>query len=533
MRLVSDAYVRELFRLPNVGELESGKSGKPKKVCVVGGGVAGLTAAYELTKRAYPVTLLEMSSRLGGRVRTHRFRTDEDVSVELGPMRIPELHGWLDSYGQASELGLNAYKEEFRSFNKDAYLFLDFPGAHSTSLGNLAGLPLKEWYGVSEAEEQFLTQTSPASAWELLFDPESVWFGNLHQLFQNHVVPPELDVYDAQTLTEGMIGRLGLTTTPVTTENALNFLLDATAAVGLKEASFLQLILMEIPLLTDRKYYLKGGMELLITMLEQKIAQRAQIAGLDEPLLIRNARVNGFAIEQGTDSREHVRVSWMQSNGASAPAARNDLFDYVICATPARITAQMTFSPELSAQQLEALQSINYGSASKSVVYAHRRPWQKEGITGGGSFTTLPIQQVWYPCDGLPDHLPGGLTAAYMWGDRSRSFSALSETARTSLVLTSLELLHPKILNDIDADTIKHIAWDNEPGVGGGAFALFKPCEYAQYQRDLCLPALHDSKGQARVFFAGEHLGIVHAWIQDAIQTAFRAVRDTLIAPEP
>src|SRR5687767_14778902 len=43
-------------------------SGEP--VIVVGAGLAGLTAAYELGKRGVPVVLYEGSSRIGGRVWT-------------------------------------------------------------------------------------------------------------------------------------------------------------------------------------------------------------------------------------------------------------------------------------------------------------------------------------------------------------------------------------------------------------------------------------------------------------------------------
>src|SRR5213593_5285678 len=62
-----------------------------KSVCILGGGIAGLTAAYELvTRTSAKVTLLESEDTLGGRVRTHRF--DRDTYGELGAMRIPAQH---------------------------------------------------------------------------------------------------------------------------------------------------------------------------------------------------------------------------------------------------------------------------------------------------------------------------------------------------------------------------------------------------------------------------------------------------------
>ena len=49
---------------------------------VVGGGITGLAAAYELSRAGVPVTLLEAAPRLGGKVRTERV---EGFLVEAGP----------------------------------------------------------------------------------------------------------------------------------------------------------------------------------------------------------------------------------------------------------------------------------------------------------------------------------------------------------------------------------------------------------------------------------------------------------------
>jgi monoamine oxidase len=78
-------------------------SSRPKVICVIGGGIAGLTAAYELLgpSERHEVVLVDASDRLGGRIQTWH---TGGVSGEFGPMRIPPNHlgtlHYVDSFGQ-------------------------------------------------------------------------------------------------------------------------------------------------------------------------------------------------------------------------------------------------------------------------------------------------------------------------------------------------------------------------------------------------------------------------------------------------
>ncbi|MDP9388899.1 MAG: FAD-dependent oxidoreductase, partial [Actinomycetota bacterium] len=74
-------------------------------VAVVGGGITGLAAAWELAGAGAQVTLFEASERLGGRIRT------EEVGgrpVDLGPdaflARVPDAVALCEELGLAGEL---------------------------------------------------------------------------------------------------------------------------------------------------------------------------------------------------------------------------------------------------------------------------------------------------------------------------------------------------------------------------------------------------------------------------------------------
>src|SRR5258707_13131445 len=64
----------------------------PKKVLVVGAGLAGLVAGYELTQAAHDVIILEAQLRPGGRVQTLREPFSDGLYAEAGAARIPDNH---------------------------------------------------------------------------------------------------------------------------------------------------------------------------------------------------------------------------------------------------------------------------------------------------------------------------------------------------------------------------------------------------------------------------------------------------------
>ncbi|MBW4565415.1 MAG: flavin monoamine oxidase family protein [Mojavia pulchra JT2-VF2] len=69
-----------------------------RKVLIIGAGISGLVAAYELTAVGHDVTILEARKRVGGRVLTLRGAFQGGDLVELGAARIPPNHHLTLSY---------------------------------------------------------------------------------------------------------------------------------------------------------------------------------------------------------------------------------------------------------------------------------------------------------------------------------------------------------------------------------------------------------------------------------------------------
>jgi monoamine oxidase len=83
--------------------------GPAKKVLVLGAGMAGLVAAYELIQLGHDVTVLEARTRPGGRVHTLREPFSDGLYAEEGAARIPDNHELTLKYVKQFDLPLEPF----------------------------------------------------------------------------------------------------------------------------------------------------------------------------------------------------------------------------------------------------------------------------------------------------------------------------------------------------------------------------------------------------------------------------------------
>ena len=107
---------RSAFAIAGAGLLQTSLSrgatvvnSPARKVLVLGAGMAGLVAAYELTQRGHDVTVLEARTRSGGRVHTLREPFSDGLYAEEGAARIPENHDLTLKYVKQFALPLEPF----------------------------------------------------------------------------------------------------------------------------------------------------------------------------------------------------------------------------------------------------------------------------------------------------------------------------------------------------------------------------------------------------------------------------------------
>ena len=139
--LPDEFFAPVLLEPANPDAPESLPSDRTRRVLVVGGGLAGLSAALELAQRGYQVTVKEAQPEFGGRLHTRQ------MSLKTGNFRVEHgLHMWFHQYYNFFDIltRLGTLQTSFVPFDQVYYQFDTYKPELVSSVGpypiNLLGI---------------------------------------------------------------------------------------------------------------------------------------------------------------------------------------------------------------------------------------------------------------------------------------------------------------------------------------------------------------------------------------------------------
>ena len=452
-------------------------------VVILGGGIAGMTAALEMGRLGYSCTILEATPIAGGRNKTIRagdvvtetdstqtcdFDFDPELYFNAGPARIPHHHEFL--LGYCREFGVAL--ETFVNDNRAALL------QSPTSMGG-----------------------EPVIARRIHADTRGHIARLLATAINQGALDQELSAAD-RTRVLGMLVRFG------DLDNNFNYNgSDRGGFPGQEDAgsrnrgSFVTPVQLE-ELVSETFWANRQG---FAEGLNQQATMLQPVGGMDRIARAFEARVVNDLVTDAevTEIRkitDGVRVAY---NRLGTPTTIDA--DFCICTIPA--TVLRNIPNDFSAAHQGEIANFNYASAGK-VAFQSRRFWEQDhNIYGGISWTNQAITQLWYPNSGLGQQ-NGILVGAYIFGGSAgNSFANQSPQQRINDAMTQGANVHPGLA--AEASRGISVAWPKVPFQLGG-WGVSSP---------LTLLTPDD-----RIVFAGEHLSILQGWQEGAILSAYHAI---------
>ena len=490
--------------------------GKGTRVVILGGGIAGLVAAYELGKAGWSCTILEARQRPGGRNWSVRNGTEVDFIdgtrqtcafeeghyFNAGPARLPSTHhtmlGYCRELGVALEVEVNSSRSALMQSDKlnggaavpERRVVNDTRGHVSELLAKcIKKGALDQEVSVDDRERmiEFLRQYGD-------LNPDLLFRGTDRSGYK---VPP------------GATKQMPVVNDPL----AMHELLDADLWQGM--------LVEEVIEWQPTMFQPVGGMDRIpfafASRLDSVIRYGAVVSRIRQ-----------------SDSGVTVTYSEDSDNTGAAGAAQTIEADYCICGLP--LTIARTLDADFSAPIRAILDTVEYDSAYK-IAWEAPRFWETEAnIFGGISYLQQNVDLVWYPsarffsptgvviggysiefgpaAGSLPALLGKTILSERTATKNGYAFGHLaSMQAKLDASRRSIELLHPGHGKDL-ANPI-YVSWGHIPHNFGSWISL-------AWNDEKALATLQSP--DRRVYFAGDHTSHLVGWQEGAALSAYRVI---------
>ena len=466
------------------------------RVLILGAGLAGMTAAYELGLRGYECQVLEARSYAGGRCQSARagFTTEEvDGSTRTcefdegqyfnhGAWRLPAYHHAVFHYVRKFGIPMEIMVQE----NDLGYIKND------NAEGPLAGRRFRTREIKADMRgyaAELLAKATDQGALDKQLDSQ-----DKERLTDYLVREGFLDFKDLSykgTMHRGLanfdvMGLMG----PNTESEPLAFKALLESGLG---NSFQGVSTVDHP---TTMYQPVGGMDQIAKAFERtvgdKITYNAEVQELRQD-------GNGVSVPYRDTATGETRV-------ATA--------DYCITTLPLSIIKNL--QTDLSDQCKEAIATPRLSTVGKLALQMNRRFWEEDDdIYGGSSTLGIPGHTVIYPSYGYFGK-KGIIQSAYAFGRTAVTLGEMTLDEQVQQAIERSERIHPGQFSKHYDGKAFSIAWHRAKYNEGG-WAQWSPRDRQQH-----LPVLRAPQG--RVYFAGDYISGLAGWQVGAIESAWTQI---------
>lgn len=442
-----------------------------KSVIIIGAGMAGLSAAHELNKAGWAVTVLEARSRVGGRVHTVR-EFSHGLVAEGGAEYINESQHRMIALAKEFDLHLGAVGSWQNQSGDWAALQGKAGYLHDVALwgADLDAENTKVWVALAELGKQVTDLSNPAAS----KNAKTLDSQNAESWLQSLSVHPLAKVLFANHIRS-----------EYTCEPKDFSLLDLARNAAMYYSD---------PNASDPAYRIIGGND----QLPQAMAKRL-------PDVRMNAVVTSIKLLD-----EKVEIVYKQADTFHTLQA-----SYAILATPLTTARLIDFEGTLPPAHHAMVHELSYGSVTKVMIEYKKRFWHDRGWNGRLN-TDLPIVFTW----DATSHLEGehGILTAYTGGEPGAALTRLSDADRIKTAVSAIESIFPGSSNLIE--NTQTIAWRNE-AFTLGSYMAYTPSQVTSHWQALFSPA-------GRLYFAGEHATVYQGFMEGAVESGQRAAKSII-----
>jgi monoamine oxidase len=421
------------------------------RIAIVGGGVAGLNAAYKFKKHGFHASVYEASPRTGGRIYTAKDILNPGLTTELGGEFIDSIH--LEMLALAQEFNLeliDVHSVGEQKLVREAYFFEG------------------SYHSESEAVEAFRPIAPRIKAdFDKLADVVD---------FEHEGGAGELD----HTSLADYFDRIGA-------QGWFRKLLDVAflTEFGLEchEQSSLNMLYMistdisagKLELLgaSDERYKIRGGNQHIVDELAARLGGQIQI---QQRLVAITSRARGYTL------------TFDQAGRTTEVDA-----DFVLLTLPFTLLRDVDIRVALPVWKKRAISELGYGMNAKLMLGTKNRLWRTQGYSGN-IYSDEAFQLGW-DNSRLQDGDAGGITC-YTGGNASGELKNGTPAEQAVRMLAALEKPFTGITAQFNGKA-ERFHWPTYPFTRA-SYACYRPGQWT----GICGAEI---KPAGNLFFAGEH----------------------------